>query len=59
MTSVARPNAGVAASFRPARGDEGVDLVTADHGYAGANLTTIPIDDKRPFNAYEPVVDLI
>lgn len=63
-----------------------VDLVIADHGYAGAavcaglpvvsvmdtndpalavwkhagaDLTIIPIDDNRPFNAYEPVVGLL
>lgn len=63
-----------------------VDLVIADHGYAGAairaglpviavmdtndpalavwkyagaDLTIIPIDDNRPFQSYEPVVDLM
>ncbi|CAN5779536.1 phosphatase [soil metagenome] len=63
-----------------------IDLVVADHGYAGtairaglpviatmdtndpalavwkyagADLTIIPIDDNRPFGAYETVVDLL
>lgn len=63
-----------------------VDLVIADHGYAGsairrglpvisvmdtndpalavwkyagADVTIIPIDDNRPFSAYEPVVEMM
>ncbi len=67
-------------------GADAIDLVIADHGYAGAaikaglpvisvmdtndpalavwkyagaDVTIIPIDDNRPFSAYDPVVDLL